>query len=147
MEIRVLNSNDLWFEDRKKAQLSKTAHENWFKGLSCLANVNITSCKLSDNSTCNVIYVGHEDTEYHVTKGGSCVNVVSILSAQDDGCDFNGVMYKDGESFKDAEDCNDCFCAGGAVACTLKLCINTGKCHTPHCRDTSSTQPTPKTSP
>ncbi|HEX6242602.1 MAG TPA: hypothetical protein VFZ61_16930, partial [Polyangiales bacterium] len=38
-------------------------------------------------------------------------------------CMYNGKLYKEGESFPDADGCNSCSCtAGGLVACTLKAC-------------------------
>merc|ERR1712083_831279 len=36
------------------------------------------------------------------------------------GCEYNGKTYENGEVFKD--DCNDCFCNDGIVACTEKAC-------------------------
>lgn len=46
------------------------------------------------------------------------------ISAQD-GCEYNGMMYKTGESFMDSDGCNTCFCSNGAIACTLKFCLPT----------------------
>ena len=38
-------------------------------------------------------------------------------------CEFGGKRYREGDSFPDADGCNQCFCeAGGSVACTLALC-------------------------
>jgi hypothetical protein len=39
-------------------------------------------------------------------------------------CTYNGITYKSGDSFKDADDCNTCGCEDGMVACTEMACLN-----------------------
>jgi len=51
--------------------------------------------------------------------GQSC-KILTCDVPSDLSCTHNGQTYQDGESFKD--NCNDCTCANGNVACTLKAC-------------------------
>lgn len=37
-------------------------------------------------------------------------------------CSYNGKVYKEGETFTDANGCNACVCSGGQVACTDRAC-------------------------
>lgn len=52
-----------------------------------------------------------------------------VVSAQPDcgqnTCEYNGNTYTEGQNFPSSDGCNSCFCAGGAVGCTLKACIPT----------------------
>ncbi|XP_062513342.1 kielin/chordin-like protein [Corticium candelabrum] len=39
-----------------------------------------------------------------------------------DFCTYNGKEYREGESFKDKNDCNTCLCRGGFIECTEMFC-------------------------
>jgi Pacifastin inhibitor (LCMII) len=55
---------------------------------------------------------------------GACVDRYSCTAPSDGTCEYNGVTYQAGDSFKSADGCNDCTCVeNGLVACTLKLCV------------------------
>jgi len=40
------------------------------------------------------------------------------------GCQYNGEYKLNGSSFKDSDDCNDCFCSWGSVGCTEMFCLD-----------------------
>ncbi|MDP7069445.1 MAG: hypothetical protein QF815_02865, partial [Candidatus Peribacteraceae bacterium] len=40
-------------------------------------------------------------------------------------CNYNGREYKEGDRFKDSDDCNTCFCEkNGSVSCTEMVCVD-----------------------
>ena len=41
---------------------------------------------------------------------------------QKGSCTYYGVTYKDGEGFKDVDNCNSCSCSNGQVMCTTMAC-------------------------
>ena len=45
-----------------------------------------------------------------------------VASIPLNGCEYNGRIYKEGESFKDIDGCNTCGCSNRQVACTLMYC-------------------------
>lgn len=44
----------------------------------------------------------------------------AIYDTSSKSCEYNGVIYKNGESFKD--DCNTCSCQNGEIGCTAMGC-------------------------
>jgi hypothetical protein len=49
-----------------------------------------------------------------------------FMSSAPKHCEYNSVAYAPGESFKDADDCNTCFCGDdGSIACTEMYCGDT----------------------
>lgn len=38
-------------------------------------------------------------------------------------CNYNGIIYKNGQSFQDNDGCNTCGCRNGEISCTAMACV------------------------
>ena len=67
-----------------------------------------------------VLNCQHEEKSYEETDILSAEGEVASLPTQ---CDYQGAIYKVGETFASVDGCNECQCESGEkVICTLKNC-------------------------
>lgn len=53
-------------------------------------------------------------------------NPIPVLTESGVTCELNGFIYKEGQSFPSADDCNTCTCKpSGEISCTEKECVST----------------------
>lgn len=69
-------------------------------------------CHIKLDLIISTLYVVHlHDHMYKL------LNIVSVH------CNYEGVTYTHGDSFKTRDGCNDCMCYNGHAACTEKVCV------------------------
>ncbi|HTU60916.1 MAG TPA: hypothetical protein VMF89_20830 [Polyangiales bacterium] len=82
-------------------------------------------CK-EPSEVCEDIYqpvCGCDDKTYGNACEASGAGVSVASEGPCGGCFYNGELYEYGDSFPDADGCNQCSCTeGGLVACTLRAC-------------------------
>ncbi|XP_064417188.1 kielin/chordin-like protein [Latimeria chalumnae] len=124
--ISSVRQNTLWLPVTPDLRFCFELH--WFSGCP-LGTAPVACPDLCKDARC----LGYPEAECHMQRCGSCFTEwyegVTGGHVMCQGCSYDGVVYKNGDSFT-VDSCNSCICLSGDVSCSRKQCEEVS-CDTP----------------